>query len=104
MSEKWTKGPWRVCPPGAGVPHYDVCERVVSDHPSGRAVHIDPISDADAHLIAAAPDLYRALEALLDKADREWDADGGGIWPETRNDARAALTKARDVWLWCCVE
>ena len=87
MSEKWTKGPWRVYPPGASVPHYDVCARVVSDRPSGRAVHYDPISDADAHLIAAAPDLYEALASI--------ENDDGRIPAAIWAKREAALKKAR---------
>lgn len=60
---KHTPGPWRVYPAGSCVPYYDVCPRVVANEPSGRSVH-DAISDADAALIAAAPDLLAALESL----------------------------------------
>ena len=66
-----TPGPWKVYPPGSSVPHYDVCDRIVSDHPSGRSASEGP-SDADAALIAAAPDL---LLAARDAAAWAWDPD-----------------------------
>lgn len=89
-----TPGPWRVYPFGTSVPHYDICPRVVSDNPSGRCSHEDP-SDADAALIAAAPDLLalvkQALEALdvpdLDEA-MLLGLDGWVM------EARAAVSKA----------
>ena len=49
------------------------------------------VDDANARLIAAAPELLEALECLLAKADIEFK----NIWPETRNDARAAIAKAK---------
>ena len=62
---KHTAGPWRVYPAGTSVPYYDVCQRVVSDYPSGRSSY-EPPSDADARLIAAAPEM---LDALLEARD-----------------------------------
>jgi excisionase family DNA binding protein len=72
-------GPRRVAFPRESV------EQFISSRADVREV------DASAHLIAAAPDLLAALECLLDKADYEWS----GEWPETRNDARAAIAKAK---------
>lgn len=60
---KHTPGPWRVYPPGHCVPYYDICPRVVSNKPSGRSLNDEP-SDADACLIAAAPDLLRVAEMV----------------------------------------
>jgi hypothetical protein len=64
VSDKFTPGPWHVYPPGHEVPHYDVCRRVVADVSTGRTVDMDP-SDADAQLIAAAPELLNVVRALL---------------------------------------
>lgn len=48
--------------------------------------------DANAHLIAAAPDLLAALKALLVLADEHgW---GGSAWDDGWIDARAAISKA----------
>jgi len=55
-----TPGPWRVYPAGSSVPHYQVCDRIVSDVPSGRCLY-DGLSDADARLIAAAPRMYEYI-------------------------------------------
>jgi hypothetical protein len=88
----WTKGPWHVSR-GNGV-----------DTNQGKQVCRAPIGyertivgrnwKANAHLIAAAPDLYEALESLLDdlKMTPEINLDGWGI--DTKQ-ARAALAKAR---------
>lgn len=85
----FTPGPWRVYPPGHCVPYYDVCDRIVSDNPSGRSANDGP-SDADAALIAAAPDLLESLEELV------LDAIGRGVTggPLIRK-AQAAVRKAR---------
>lgn len=45
---------------------------------------------ANARLIAAAPDLYEALESLVDEVTNHGEADGAIL-----DSARAALTKAR---------
>ena len=86
---KWTSGPWVVFTPedysgprelpGLGV-----------EAASGEAVvwYCDEPqtglgNDADAHLIAAAPCLYEALEALLEKCHAE---------PHGEHERRAAIT------------
>jgi hypothetical protein len=87
---KHTPGPWRVYPRGSCVPHYDVCERIVSDYPSGRSLSDGP-SDADAALIAAAPDLLAALRGIarLIGADASW-----AEWQAAEAVAIAALNRA----------
>lgn len=50
-------------------------------------------SNEDKLLMEAAPDLLHALQCLLDKCDQEWGVKG--IWPQTRNDAMAAIAKAK---------
>ena len=93
---KFTKGPWIVSKTSGmeifinhshenskRVPGYFAeVRRFTTDHEQ---------VDANAHLIAAAPELFEALRCLLEKADLEFT---NGRWPETRNDARAALAKA----------
>jgi hypothetical protein len=85
---KFTPGPWQVYPEGINVPHYDVCPRVVSDYPSGRSVS-DPISDEDARLIAAAPDLLEAARLALQTLD-----EAGRGQSKAAHALSAALTKA----------
>ena len=88
-----TPGPWRVYPPGSSVPYYDVCARIVSDKPSGRSASDGP-SDADAALIAAAPEMLEALEETFAAHQRQdpHPEDACSICPK----ARAAIAKARD--------
>lgn len=60
-----TPGPWKVYPTGTRVPGYQVCDRIVADHCHGRCFY--GTTDADARLIAAAPDLAIALKACADR-------------------------------------
>jgi len=85
MSEpKWTPGPWsyfkdtcRVCD------EEGTAEFVISGPPGGR--HGQFSNEADARLIAAAPDLYDVLYAMMFAyADDE-------VW---KQEAYAALAKA----------
>lgn len=85
----WTKGPWRLHPPeitsGLGL-----CvgngRSIVARIPGRRN---DPNRMPDARLIATAPELAEACEALLGLAEREG-------WEHVAvNAARAALAKAR---------
>lgn len=59
MSEpKFTPGPWKL------VARRDYCDEFECWlHPINLHIH-DKISDADVHLIAAAPELYEALEDM----------------------------------------
>jgi hypothetical protein len=79
-------GPWKVYPSGRSVPGYDVCDRIVSDKWTGRSLSLVGCSDADARLIAAAPELLAAL--------REIAALDGAYCGVAVELARAALTKA----------
>lgn len=97
---KFTPGPWQVS--GVRAKYRDAHrEHVFEAHnvgPDGdaiAAVFFNPTSGLgwkDAHLIAAAPELYAALEALIEEAVDVWDYD-----PDYKHiaDARAALAKAR---------
>lgn len=92
---KFTPGPW-------------VFEHVRGNHftsspeltfPDGSGVPLGAVSDADGHLIAAAPDLYAALETLLAMQDQMRRKPGGGVLPAdygiARGKAHAALARAR---------
>lgn len=94
MAGNWTKGPWRydTGPSFSGMYHSVladgetlVCE--CWEQP-------DDIAQADAHLIAAAPDLYAALEEMVALDEMTSDAMDWAATPEVIA-ARAALAKAR---------
>ena len=100
-----TPGPWKVHPYVAQLGPYNKCRDV---GPSGLAVcnvigefehkgeGIGETQEANARLIAAAPELLEALHRVLDMA--EIDADDGALALETlrsiRIRARAAIARA----------
>lgn len=89
MSEKkWTPGPWVF--DGTGPHNVFGCDisNSLGDSIAGSWHGRDEVAKANAHLIAAAPELYDALEEMLRIV-------GGYEYPETAKMARAALTKAR---------
>ena len=84
---KWTPGPWRVETSGRGslcVASDDawICGELDNQPHEMRTSE----AEANAHLIAAVPELYEALQNVIREADRKTDAF---------NRARAALAKAR---------
>lgn len=89
----WTPGPWMA----AAKPSSIIGWPVVAPHSMGRSVcsvtHGHDEGAANAHLIAAAPELYEALAAIV----ADWDNKQGPT--ETIGAlikrARAALAKAR---------
>ena len=60
---KHSPGPWRVYEAGVEVPGYHVHDRIVSDVYTGRSSSDGP-TQADLQLMAAAPKLFAALQAL----------------------------------------
>ena len=96
---KWTKGPWRY----EHHPNNEAEHRIYSgeDYVSeasyaksiyaggGGYLHKDGVARANAHLIAAAPELYEALDLLLFAYRR-----GRGIEDDIIQEAKAALSKA----------
>ena len=56
-------GPWRVYQTGGEVPGYYVHDRIVSDVYTGRSSSDGP-TQSDLQLMAAAPKLFAALQAL----------------------------------------
>ena len=96
MSEKWTKGPWIL----ERHDHHSYTLDVVNGEECAIGeIYVDWDGEeegtANAHLAAAAPDLYAALELLYGKllmADRD-----GEVWitDEDGEMALNALKKAR---------
>jgi hypothetical protein len=91
MSE-FTKGPWRQ----GNVVELLLnrkCREIISDDGKIGLVYgiIDQDNKANANLIAAAPELYAALEIVLNQS---WDGPIGAEH-HARKQAAAALAKAR---------
>jgi len=82
---KATPGPWKY-EHASGAIYYDDGDV----EPLIASTNLESVSveqgDADGHLIAAAPDLYEALKAVVGITDRKTDEF---------DKARAALAKAR---------
>lgn len=90
---KHTKGPWvarRVIGPGwPGQMGYAI------DYNEDQEQVVDFVyEEADARLIAAAPELLSALDNLIDVADRYMDFDESSRFGVAIAKARAAISKA----------
>jgi hypothetical protein len=98
MERKWTKGPWKIVYGGADDDGYAV---IGSPHRISPIANLEPLFfvPANAHLIAAAPDLYEALDGMLNRYTTLVNSGDAGFWnPETDAEviaARAALARAR---------
>ena len=91
MSEtKFTPGPWKKQTPLFVVQGEEVTHTV--EGPPSDFMFLQ--NEADAALIAAAPDLYAALETLIEKLCLD-DDEGLIEYAEPMIAARAALAKAR---------
>ena len=105
MERKWTPGPWEVDDAGdvhskhLGYAYSFVAISTGEDYGGyyGDNADVDLQKKANAHLIAAAPDLYEALEELND-----WIFNPGPEEDETEESVlatfekvKAALAKAR---------
>ena len=85
--EKFTPGPWIVNPHGGGMIFGPEMEDVATACMPRRA--------ANAALIAAAPDIYAALELMVDRfSDYLRDNGDYGMVESGTIEARAALAKA----------
>jgi hypothetical protein len=89
---KHTPGPWLVRP----ICDHDVIDIIKEGFGPGDAIAVisawgDPERIADAHLIAAAPDLLKALEAI----NSHWEAGNFSRKPELWEPMRAAIAKAK---------
>ena len=91
---KWTPGPWETSQSlGDAYIWAETEENGVFEHVAVVLRCDEPgMQDANAHLIAAAPDLYEALEEI---ADYVGDEVSFILGPPVVSAARAALAKAR---------
>lgn len=95
MGGKWTVGPWRISPfeVNNGAPN-----RVVMGADGYGVAWLNGRSeaehDADAHLIAAAPALYEALQLILPLAKGYASANRVGSNAEYIAEAEQALSQA----------
>jgi len=83
---KWTPGPWRMDLSGVESKHQRVCDVLASSLAE---------RNANARLIAAAPELYAALESLLTHDSAAGPCDVPGLKCDCYERARAALKRAR---------
>lgn len=98
MSEKWTKGPWSYWSPETdnGKWQIDCDGGPMLPRRKIATVHTREMgSEANARLIAAAPDLYEALSKLLARHDRPHGFDDAEWYRDVVEPARAAIAKAR---------
>ncbi|MBM6396167.1 hypothetical protein JQC79_10440 [Ochrobactrum anthropi] len=92
MDTKFTPGPWSLSQENTPADDYGYWyHRITAGHGySGNGFDIcGIINPHDAHLMAAAPELYEALEAAANSAGFQY------MWPATRSKVEEALAKAR---------
>jgi len=93
MKNTHTPGPWTHTPSREHTNPNTTRRDIVADSQFGPAFIAGDVSQADARLIASAPDLLSALEGMLEHADM------GEIHDEETlcavNAARAAIAKAK---------
>lgn len=91
---EWTPGPWvsEDRPPNMKI----IFAEVASGNRPSPCLMMDGNQRANADLIAAAPDLYASLHALMDDSRFVVSVGGNPIVVDAMlNDARTALAKAR---------
>jgi len=89
---KWTPGPWRYWKEESGY-----CGEMVAANGKSVCVFLDDPNDKDAALIAEAPELYKALEALTGvvQSDPFLRYSEDSLYGKAIKGALAALKKAR---------
>lgn len=94
MKTKHTPGPWWNESDIIHAKDEHWTEECHSCDHVARAFDVGEPTEANAHLIAAAPELYEALEALISACD-EMGVDLGEGAPKEKKMCFAALRKAR---------
>ena len=91
MKSAHTPGPWQY---GSGKLSNSIQVYVGAQNIASVTMlnHYEP-ADANARLIAAAPDLLEALRALIKTADMYWTEDKSTTWPALE-ESREAIAKA----------
>jgi len=96
-----TPAPWKVLIDEDNKYPLSVIDPATENHPQG-PVHICNInpnlgteSEANAALIAAAPDLLAVLCEMLGAAETDLLDDKSNVWRSAMNDARTAIAKAK---------
>ena len=97
MSENWTKGPWEIRKYEDPYGGRNLAVEILTDEIiiAKLGIEIDEECAANAHLIAASPELYAALERLYGRllmSDRDGECC---ITAEDGEMAEVALKKAR---------
>jgi len=103
---KHTKGPWQVLPPEEGVDylrvrgtHFGLRYKIANVHDEQPSCLPDGEAQANATLIAAAPELLEALEEAYETLTGILEDTDGEDGERTANpllvQARAAIAKAR---------
>ena len=89
---KWTPGPWRYWKEESGY-----CGEMVAANGKSVCVFLDDPNDKDAALIAEAPELYKALEALTGvvQSDPFLRYSEDSLYGKAIRAALAVLKKAR---------
>ena len=98
MSEtKWAPGAWNLMRTETGYtigPNQQLRGDYVADvHEHQSGAMSDEEAAANAHLIAAAPELYEALESLMDALDTHCGSTP--VWSVYMERARTTLDRAR---------
>jgi len=88
---KWTQGPWVVWYDGPSLP---IVKQENGHEIIGGCTFQDGLCGANAHLIAAAPDLYDALDKLVDRIGDIRGLDMDVLAPDQLRNAQLALAKA----------
>jgi len=85
----YTKGEWKA----KGSRVYNEDDDVIAFVNDGKSFGPTPISEANAHLIAAAPLLYEACKMLLDHMTMARNESGRPYLADVKRQAHKALAK-----------